>query len=53
MSGSSSSESFVKALRRFANLEEKVLDHVELELGVVEEWDVGGALDEFDVKYER
>lgn len=51
MSGSSSSESFVKAFRKVANLEENVLDHVEIELGVFDPWDVGGALEEvLDVK---
>ncbi len=36
LSGSSSSESLVNAFRKFANLDEKVLDHVEVELGVLD-----------------
>jgi len=49
LSGSSSSESFVRAFRSVAIREENVFDHVE-EVAGPAFWEESGALPEFDVK---
>ena len=46
LSGSSSSESLVRAFRKVAIRDEKVLDQVEVPLVVPTPWEAGGVLEE-------